>query len=117
MRLRVFAASIRRIGKPYSRRRFLARRPVIPHIRTQATGPCLPFAGGEHRYRRVICMQLVNREHVLLKPRNQSPQQRVPLSDPAGQGRTFQFDTLAGVNAALPIERPVVCLLYTSRCV
>ncbi len=111
MRLRMFAAPVRRVGKPDGRRCFIAGGAIVPDIGPQATGLRLPFTGCQDRHRRVVGMYLVTGEHMVPKRRDQRTKQRVALTHPAGQCRAFQFNALAGIHAALAIQRQMVTIL------
>ena len=108
MRLRMLAASIRRVGKPDGRRIVAARWPIIPDVCPETTGLCLTFAGSQDRHRGIVGVNLGTGQDMAVQPCHQRPQQRTALADPAGQRRALQFHALAGIDVALPIERQMI---------
>jgi hypothetical protein len=55
-------------------------------------------------------MHLGAGQHITVQRGDEGSKQRTALTDPAGQGRPFQIDTLAGVNVALPVQRQMIAV-------
>lgn len=62
--LRMDVLAVERVGEPYGWRHGIAGEPVIAHISPQARCFGLAFAGREHRNRRVVGVQLRDRQHM-----------------------------------------------------
>src|SRR5580692_4190795 len=60
VRFRMFSLAIWGVGEPYRCWSFVSRRPIVPHI------PRLVFSipRRQHRYRRVVRVQLLCRQHL-----------------------------------------------------
>jgi hypothetical protein len=84
--LRMLTLAILRIGKPDGWSGVLAGRPVVAHVRPEPGRPGLATAGRKHRDRRVVGMQLVACEHVLLNRVHQRREQLAGSAHPSGQG-------------------------------
>ena len=60
----VFAATIRRVGEPHSRRSHISRRPIIPHVGPQASDLGLAIPRCQNRNRDVVRVQLGRGQHM-----------------------------------------------------
>lgn len=100
--------AIRRVSKPYRRRRRVACGSVIAHIRPQARR--FGFAGAMCKCanRRVIGVDFMTTHDMAVEGVDQRPEQLAALADPVGQGRAFQIHALAGVDLGLSIQRKMV---------
>ncbi|MNG17751.1 hypothetical protein D3C84_1017620 [compost metagenome] len=104
----MLSLAIRRVSKPYRRRRRVACGSVIAHIRPQACR--FGFAGArcECANRRVIGVDFMTTHNMAVEGVDQRPEQLAALADPVGQGRALQIHALTGVDLGLPIQRKVI---------
>ena len=103
MLLGVFAAAVARIEK---RRRWWigpTKRPVVAHTRPHAAGD--RFAFGEHRHGRVIAMQTLASEDVLVDQHRKRGQRRGAAADVVGERRSRQIDAFTRIAVRLTVER------------
>src|SRR5208282_2159188 len=107
----MFALAIFRIGEPDGRSCMFTCRPVIAHVGPETSGLGLAAAGSEHRYRRVVSVQLAPAKHVLLNRIHKWTEQIARTTYPASQRRAGYINSLAAVNLRLSIQRKMVCEL------
>ena len=108
MRPWVLAAAIWRVAVEHRRRGRPGERSIVARIDPQSTRLGSPSPGGEHGHRRVVRVQPLGCHHVPGQGIDQGAHQGGGLADPGGHRGTFQFDTVPGVDLALPIQRQVV---------
>src|SRR5712675_2251271 len=107
----MFALAIFRVCEPDSRCSRFAGRPVVAHVGPETSGLGLAAAGSEHRYRRVVSVQLAPAKHVLLNRIYKWTEQIAHTTYPASQRRAGYINSLAAVNLRLSIQRKMVCEL------
>ena len=76
--------------------------PVVAHIGPESACFGLAVTGCEHRHGRIVGVQLVAGEHMLLDRVDQWSEQIACGADPASQRGARDLDTLAGVDLRLP---------------
>lgn len=107
----MFALAVGRVTQP-RRRRVRARRcAIVTHIDPEPSGLGAATPGREHHHRRVVGVELRACQHVAPERYNQRVEQLLALADPASQRGAFDRDALAGIDAALAVERLVVAIL------
>ena len=82
--------------------------PVVTGVGPELTGLGAPAPGIEHGGRGLVGKQLVRALQRLQQPLVYRPEQEGGASDPIGELRTVEDDTLAGEDLRLAIERQVV---------
>jgi hypothetical protein len=103
MRLWVPALVVGRVEEQRRRRAGAGERPLVANIGPQPPGLGFARARRQHRHRRVVDVQGVASEGIGRQRVDQRLQRRRRGADPAGQGRGFQVDTLAGEDLGLTI--------------
>lgn len=84
--------------------------PLVTRIDPKPPGLRSSAAWIEDRHWRVVGEQMIGGEHVLAQAIVQRLEPPARAADPAGESRALQFDTVAGEDLRLPIERSVVAV-------
>ena len=111
MRPRALTFAIRAVAEEHGRGIRASRRAIIAHI-----GPQSPLLGGaparaKHRYRSVIAVDLVGAEHVAAESVHERLEQRAATTDPVGESRAVEIETLPRIDLALAVERQVIAVI------
>ena len=105
----MFAFAIWAVAVQHRRRRGARKRSVVSHITPQPAGlGASPRPGSSTGTGGVVGVNTVCGHHVCAYNVHQRTQQARALANPIGQGGTVQFDTGAGVDLGLAIERAMI---------
>src|SRR5690349_1232590 len=106
MPARMLTTPITREVEYCGRRRHPTEWSIIANIRPQSAGDRLAF--GQHWHCRVIAMDALSGQHVILDQRHQRAECCRAGADPVGQRGDIEINPLAGIHLALAIERLVI---------
>ena len=108
---RVLALAVGRVAEQRRRRSRPGKWPLVADIDPQPPGLRLAGARRQNRHRRIVNVQGLRSHDLGGEHVDQRLQRRRRRADPAGQGRGFQADALAGEDLGLAIERQMVVVL------
>ena len=105
MLFRMFGAAIRRVKEGDGRRIRTSKWPIVPDIGPQPPGPGLSL--GQNPNGGVVGVDALGRKHLRPDQKDEWHQGRCRRTDPVGQRRDIEIDTLACIDGALAVERQV----------
>jgi hypothetical protein len=107
---RMRAAAIGAVEVGRRRRGAPAIRSIVAHIDPEPPGLCSAEARRRNGHCRVVAMDLLGGEDMRTNGGHDRVQQPGGLSNPIAQCRAIEFQTLPGIDVALPIERQVIAV-------
>jgi hypothetical protein len=111
MRLWVLALAVGRIAEQGRRWARTGERALVANVGPQPAGLGFARARRQYRHRGVVDVECVAGDDIGRQRVDQGLECCRRRADPAGQGRGFQADALAGEDFALPVERQVIVVL------
>jgi hypothetical protein len=101
---RVLAFAVGRVEEQSGRRPRASKRPLVTHIGPQSAGLGLASTWRQDRHRGVIDMKGIAGKHLGSEGVDERLQRCRRGANPAGQGRGFQVDPIAGEDLGLAVK-------------